>query len=78
MKIECTDPELVDVPRREKLWGERETQVGKVFPPEKPVGNKSPPKQKKGFAADTAEKTGIDKRSINRLLSRTRAIGAAP
>ncbi len=52
----------------------RETQVGQVVPPEKPVGNKSPPEQKKGFAADTAEKIGMSKRSINRCLERTRLI----
>ncbi len=75
MRAELTTAEHADhLARRKKLWAVRETQVGQVVPPEKPVGNKSPPKQKKGFAADTAEKTGMSKRAINLALSRTKDI----
>ena len=60
MRAELSPTEMAEhLAKREELWEMRETQVGKVCPPEKPVGNKSPPKQKKGFAADTAEKTGV-------------------
>ncbi len=60
--------------KREELWQARETQVGKLFPPEKSAGYKLPPKQEIGFAADTAEKTGMSKRAINRAISRAEAI----
>ncbi len=75
MRAELSPSEMaLHLARREVLWVDRETQVGKVCPPEKPVGNKSPPKQKKGFATDTAKKTGVSKRAINLATSRTKAI----
>ncbi len=75
MRAELSPSEMaLHLARREVLWVDRETQVGKVCPPEKPVGNKSPPKQKKGFATDTAKKTGVSKRAINLATSRAKAI----
>ena len=75
MRAELNPTELGEhITRREKLWAERKIQVAKVEPPEKSAGYKKPPKQKKGFAADTAEKTGMSKREINRAKSRTEKI----
>ena len=63
-----------------------EFDVAQLEPPEKSevgeptcpthdaTGRKKTPQQTKGFASDTAEKTGISKRSINRSLSRADAI----
>ena len=78
MRAELNPTELGEhVVRREKLWSEREeTQVNQVGSPEKPVGNKSPPKQKKGFAASTAAATGMSKTAINLAKSRTEKIPA--
>jgi ParB-like chromosome segregation protein Spo0J len=59
--------------RRKELWEKREkTQVGQVVPPE--IGNKKPPPQEKGFAADTAKATGESKRDVNRKTSRAEKI----
>ncbi len=75
MRAELSPGEMAQhLARREVLWEDRKTQVGKVCPPEKPVGNKSPPKQKKGFATDTAKKTGVSKRAINLATARAKAI----
>ena len=75
MRADLSPTEIAEhLAKREGLWKARETQVGKLCPPEKPVGNKSPPKQKKGFAADTAKKTGVSKRAINLATSRAKAI----
>ena len=75
MRAELTTAEHADhLARRKKLWAVRETQVAQPAPPEKPVGNKSPPKQKKGFAAETAGATGLSKATINRAVSRGEAI----
>ena len=58
MRAELNPTELGEhITRREELWAERESQVAQLGSPEKPVGNKSPPKQKKGFAASTAVAT---------------------
>ncbi len=77
MRAELNPTELGEhITRREKLWAEREIQVAKVEPPEKSAGYKSPPKQKKGFAASTAAATGMSKAAINLALSRTKAIPA--
>ncbi len=75
MRAELNPTELGEhITRREKLWAERESQVTHVGSPEKPVGNKSPPKQKKGFAASTAVATGMSKAAINIALSRIKKI----
>ena len=47
---------------------------GKTLPTHDATGRKKTPQQTKGFAADTAEKTGMSKRSINLSLSRANAI----
>lgn len=47
--------------------------MGGVFPPE--IGYKKPPKQEKQFAAETAERTGQSKRSINEHISRAESLG---
>lgn len=53
-----------------------EIQVGTDFPPElKTTGYKSPPQQTQGFAASTAEASGMTKRSINQHLARADALG---
>jgi hypothetical protein len=56
--------------KRKEIWERRqaEIQVGHDDPPE--IGYKKPPPQKKNFAADTAEKTGMSKRKINRLIAK--------
>jgi hypothetical protein len=75
MRAELSTTEHADhLARRKELWGKREIQVAQADPPEKSVRYKSPPKQEKGFAADTAEKTGMSKATINRALSRAEAI----
>jgi ParB/RepB/Spo0J family partition protein len=54
---------------RKALWEKRhpeiERQVGQDDPPVRPHGHR----QAKSFAAETAAKTGIPKRTINRLLA---------
>jgi ParB-like chromosome segregation protein Spo0J len=49
-----------------------EVQVVQVAPPE--FGYKRPPPQSKGFAAETAEKTGRDKSTITRALARSKKV----
>jgi hypothetical protein len=64
--------------RRKQIWEALYfgTQVGNLCPPEKrPVGNKSPPPQTKGFAAATAKATGMKKRSLNQHVARAEALG---
>lgn len=47
--------------------------MAQAAPPE--IGYKKPPKQERQFAADTAERTGQDKATINRHVSRAEALG---
>lgn len=63
------------IKRRKEIWEIRNPgiQVEQFVPPE--VGYKTPPKQEKGFAADTAEATGQSKQDINRHVSRAEALG---
>ena len=53
----------------------QETEVGADFPPQfsGQLGGARP--QTKGFAASTAEATGMTKRSINQQLARAEALG---
>jgi len=75
MRAELNPTELGEhITRRKELWAKREIQVAKVEPPEKSTGYKSPPKQKKGFAASTTAATGMSKAAINLAMSRTKAI----
>ena len=77
IRAELSPSEHADhLARREELWEAQQFQVVQVDPPEKSVGYKSPPKQEKGFAADTAKKTGMSKTTINRATSRAKAIPA--
>ena len=62
--------------RRKQIWEALhpvEIQVGKDCPPV--IGYASPPPQTKGFAASTAEATGMTKRSINQHVARVDALG---
>jgi ParB-like chromosome segregation protein Spo0J len=47
--------------RRKELWEQK--QVGQLAPPRKP-------QHQKGFAQDTADKTGQDKRNVNKAVAR--------
>lgn len=69
--------EAVYLKRRQQIWTaiHGETQVAKVSPPE--IGNKKPPPQTRGFAADTAEKTGRHKSGINQKIRRAEQLGPA-
>jgi hypothetical protein len=60
--------------KRKELWEAKqaEIQVEQVVPPE--FGYKKPPRQTEGFAANTAEKTGDTKQSINRKISRAKGV----
>lgn len=64
--------------RRELTASQRTgyTKRRKVIPPElKATGYKSPPPQTQGFAASTAESTGMTKQAINRHIARADALG---
>jgi len=45
--------------KRKEMWETGENQVGQLGPPE--IGYKKSPAQNKQFAADTADKTGVNK-----------------
>ena len=79
-RAELTEQERAEhLKRRQELFEARqvaEIQVGKIEPPEKAVGYKSPPKQTKGFAANTAAKTGMSKAAINKSIARAEKIPA--
>lgn len=73
MRAELTEIERArHSKRRKELWETRQNRVSEVCPPE--IGYQKPPPAKKGFAADTAEKTGMSKRSINQALRRAEKI----
>ena len=75
MRAELNPTELGEhITRREKLWGERSEVGGKTLPTHDATGRKKTPQQTKGFAADTAKKTGMSKRAINLAKSRTEKI----
>ena len=69
--------ELTEIERGEHLVARKEVwerveaskdRVGQPVPPE--IGYKKPPRPKRSFAADTAAKTGLSKRTINRSIKR--------
>ena len=67
MRAELSPTEMAEhLARRKELWGKREVS-GQVDP--KPQGGR--PTE---FAGETAETTGVPKRSINRALSRAEAV----
>jgi hypothetical protein len=63
--------------RRKQIWEAlhpvEKIQVGTDCPPV--IGYGNPPEQTKGFAASTAEASGMTKRSINQHLARADALG---
>jgi hypothetical protein len=59
--------------KRKELWAAREA-AGVSCPNSLSDGSKSGPQHGKQFAADTADKTGTDKRNINKSLNRAEAI----
>jgi len=67
IRAELSPTEMAEhLTRREELWGARQVSA-QVAP--KPQGGRP-----KGFAGDTAEKTGISKSTVNRATSRAKAI----
>ena len=60
--------------RRKDIFDKKRNQVVQIEPPENEVGYKKPPPQKKGFATDTAEKTGMSKAAINKSINRAENI----
>ena len=75
MRAELNPTELGEhVTRREKLWAERKKTGGQTLPTSLPDGRAAGPQHQKGFAADTAKKTGMSKRAINLAKSRTEKI----
>jgi hypothetical protein len=77
MRAELSPTERAEhLAKRAEVWAAREIQVAQLAPPEKSGGYKSPPQQTRGFAADTAEKTGVSKAAINRAISRAESIPA--
>ena len=76
-RAELTPAEMArHLARREVLWGEREKVGGKSLPTQvDATGRKKSPQQQKEFAADTATKTGVSKRSTNQHLARAKALG---
>jgi len=77
MRAELSPAQVADhLARRKVLWRKKqggENQVAQVAPPE--IGYCKPPPQDRAFAADTAEKTGVAKSTINRSLARAKALG---
>lgn len=70
------------ISRRKRLWEalhgeeeEAEETGGKTFPSSLSDGRQAGPQHERQFAADTAERTGQDKRSINMHAARGDALG---
>ncbi len=75
MRAELNPTELGEhITRREKLWVDRKKTGEQSLPTSLPDGRAAGPQHQKGFAADTAEKTGMSKRAINLAKSRTEKI----
>ncbi len=76
MRAELTPAEHADhLARRKELWASREN--GQTLPVSGiGKGEAGPGRGKKGFASETAKKTGMSKRAINLALSRAKAIPA--
>ena len=55
--------------KRKELWAQRETG-GKSLPTSLSDGRKAGKQHQKSFAAETADQTGIDKRTVNLAISR--------
>ena len=75
MRAELSATEHADhVTRRKELWGDRGKTGGQSLATSLSDGRAAGPQHQKGFAADTAEKTGMSKSAINLALSRAKAI----
>lgn len=62
--------------RRKEIWEakrEAENSGGKTVSTGN-IGYGNPPKQEKGFAAETADQTGVTKQAINKAISRAEKI----
>lgn len=74
MRAELSDAELADhLARRSAIWAEKVTG-GTIRPTSLADGRKAGPQHRKSFAADTAEKTGMSKRDINRKIARAEKV----
>ena len=68
MRSELTPTELAEhLQKRKELW-EARANSGNTVPENNGRG------RPEGFAADTAKTTGVDKRTVNRAVSRADAI----
>ena len=75
MRAELSPTELGEhITRRKELWPQRSEVGEQSLPTHDATGRKKTPQQTKGFAADTADKTGMSKRAINLATSRAKAI----
>lgn len=75
IRAELSPTELGEhITRRKELWVERSETGGKTLPTSLSDGRGAGPQHQKGFASDTAKKTGMSKRAINLATSRTEAI----
>ncbi|MBO9432580.1 hypothetical protein J7394_00075 [Ruegeria sp. R13_0] len=73
MRSELTPTQMAEhLAKRKELWIARQDRVEQLVPVE--IGYKKPPKKEKGFAADTAEKTGVNKSTITRAISRAEGV----
>ncbi len=67
MRAELSPTEMAEhIARRDDLWDKRDTGAS--------CTSIKGPGQPKGFAAETAEKTGVAKSTVTRALSRAKAI----
>ncbi len=75
MRAELTPSERrAHLRKRKKIWLKMQEEAKELGGTSRPTqldarGQKKTPQQEKGFAADTAEITGMSKRQINRLLA---------
>lgn len=77
MRAELTPVQQAEhLKRRKEIWeAKREAEnSGGTTCPTRNIGYAKPPENEKGFAAETSEKTGVDKRTINRAISRAEKI----
>ena len=75
MRAELNPTELGEhITRRGELWKARAEVGGQSLATHDATGRKKTPQQAKGFAADTAEKTGMSKSATNLAKSRTEKI----
>ncbi|NIA67902.1 ParB N-terminal domain-containing protein [Pelagibius litoralis] len=74
-----TDQKREHLKRRKELWEQQQAETGGTpCPTSLADGRRAAPQHQKGFAADTAEKTGMSKRQVNRLLAEPKPRPAPP